>query len=126
MTLVAFEAVAVGTVMPVVGIELDGLATYSWAFGAYVSASLLGMVASGTWCDRDGPGRPFTVGALLFGAGALLAGSAPSMGVLIAARGLQGLGGGALIVALYVLIARAYDECRHSPVRCWRAGSPSR
>lgn len=110
MTLVAFEAIAVATVMPAVGVDLDGLAIYSFAFGAYVCASLIGMVASGTWADRRGPRLPFTLGALVFGAGALLAGFAPSMPVLIMARGIQGLGGGALIVALYVLIARAYDE----------------
>lgn len=46
----------------------------------------------------------------VFSAGAVVAGLAPSMAVLIAARGVQGLGGGALIVAAYVLIARAYPE----------------
>lgn len=110
MTLVAFEAIAVATVMPAVGVDLDGLAIYSWAFGAYVVASLIGMVASGTWADRSGPRLPFTIGALVFGLGALLAGFAPTMPMLIASRGVQGLGGGALIVALYVLIARAFDE----------------
>ncbi len=110
MTLVAFEAIAVATVMPVVGVELDGLAIYSFAFGSYVAASLIGMVAAGTWADRAGPRMPFILGAVIFGGGALLAGFAPTMPVLIVARGVQGLGGGALIVALYVLIARAYDE----------------
>lgn len=110
MTLVAFEAIAVATVMPAVGVDLDGLGIYAWAFGAYVAAALVGMVTSGVWADRLGPRLPFTVGALIFGTGALLAGFAPTMEILIAARGLQGLGGGGLIVALYVLIARAYDE----------------
>lgn len=110
MTLVAFEAIAVATVMPAVGVELDGLAIYSFAFGSYVAASLIGMVVSGTWADRRGPRLPFTLGAVVFGVGALLAGFAPTMPVLIVARGVQGLGGGALIVALYVLIARAYTE----------------
>jgi len=110
MTLVAFEAIAVATVMPAVGVDLDGLGIYAWAFGAYVAASLVGMVTAGVWADRFGPRLPFTAGALVFGTGALLAGFAPTMAILIAARGLQGLGGGGLIVALYVLIARAYDE----------------
>ena len=110
MTLVAFEAIAVATVMPAVGVDLDGLGIYAWAFGAYVAASLVGMVTAGVWADRFGPRVPFTVGALIFGTGALIAGFAATMEILIAARALQGLGGGGLIVALYVLIARAYDE----------------
>lgn len=110
MTLVAFEGVAVATVMPAVGRDLDGIGVYAWAFNAYVVASLVGMVTAGTWCDRHGPRLPLQLGALIFGGGALMAGFAPTMGFLIAARGVQGLGGGAIVVAIYVLIARAYEE----------------
>jgi MFS family permease len=110
MTLVAFEGIAVATVMPAVGVDLDGLGIYAWAFGAYVAASLVGMVTAGVWADRFGPRLPFTVGALIFGSAALAAGFAPTMAALIVARGCQGLGGGGLIVALYVVIARAYPE----------------
>lgn len=110
MTLFAFEGMAVATVMPVVAIEFDGLGLYAWAFSAYVALSLVGMVVSGTWCDRDGPRRAMWVGLWVFALAAVVAGVAWSMPVLIAARGLQGLGGGALIVATYVLIARAFPE----------------
>lgn len=110
ITLFAFEGIAVSTVMPAVAIEFDGLGVYAWAFNAYVAASLVGMVVAGSWCDRDGPRRSMWAGLGVFSAGAVVAGLAPSMAVLIAARGVQGLGGGALIVAAYVLIARAYPE----------------
>lgn len=110
MTLFAFEGIAVATVMPAVAIEFDGLAVYAWAFNAYVASSLVGMVVAGTWCDRDGPRRTMWSGLIVFCIGAIAAGLAPSMSVLIVARGVQGLGGGALIVAAYVLIARAYPE----------------
>ena len=49
-------------------------------------------------------------GVLLFAGGAALAGLSPTMALLILGRALQGLGGGAAIVAVYVLIARAYDQ----------------
>lgn len=98
------------TVMPAVAVEFDGLGVYAWVFNAYVAASLVGMVLAGSWCDRDGPRRSMWAGLGVFSAGAIVAGLAPSMGILIAARGVQGLGGGALIVAAYVLIARAYPE----------------
>ncbi|MGA0978496.1 MAG: MFS transporter [Candidatus Nanopelagicales bacterium] len=110
ITLFAFEGIAVSTVMPAVAVEFDGLGVYAWAFNAYVAASLVGMVVAGSWCDRNGPRRAMWTGLGLFSAGAVVAGLAPGMAVLIAARGVQGLGGGALIVAAYVLIARAYPE----------------
>lgn len=98
------------TVMPAVATEFDGLGVYAWAFNAYVAASLVGMVAAGTWCDRQGPRRSMWAGLVVFSGGAVAAGVAPGMAALIVARGVQGLGGGALIVAAYVLIARAYPE----------------
>ena len=96
--------------MPAVAVEFDGLGVYAWAFNAYVAASLVGMVLAGTWCDRDGPRRTMWTGLVVFSGGAVAAGLAPGMALLIVARGIQGLGGGALIVAAYVLIARAYPE----------------
>ena len=110
ITLFAFEGIAVSTVMPAVAVEFDGLGVYAWAFNAYVASSLVGMVVAGSWCDRDGPRRAMWTGLGVFSAGAVVAGLAPGMGILIAARGVQGLGGGALIVAAYVLIARAYPD----------------
>lgn len=96
--------------MPAVAADFNGLGVYAWAFNAYVAASLVGMVAAGTWCDRRGPRGAMWWGLAIFSAGAVAAGLAPGMAPLIVARGLQGLGGGALIVAAYVLIARAYPE----------------
>lgn len=110
VTLVAFEAIAVATAMPVVARDLGGIASYTWAFGAFVVASLLGMVVAGTWCDRNGPRRSLELGIVLFAGGAAACGLAPTMAWLVLGRGVQGLGGGATIVALYVLIARAYDD----------------
>ena len=69
MTLVAFEGVAVGTVMPAVGLDLDGIGLYAWAFNAYVVASLVGMVVAGTWSDRIGPRIPLLSGMAIFAVG---------------------------------------------------------
>ena len=96
--------------MPVVARALDGLGSYAWGFNGYVVSSLVGMVVAGEWCDRAGPLRPFVTGVSLFGAGALLAGAAWSMPVLVGARVLQGLGGGLGIVSVYVIIGRGYPE----------------
>ncbi|GAA4295729.1 hypothetical protein GCM10023086_08870 [Streptomyces venetus] len=108
--LIAFEATAVGTAMPVAARELDGVSLYAFAFSGYFTTSLFGMVLSGQWSDRRGPLGPLTTGIASFGAGLLLSGTAGSMWVFILGRAVQGLGGGLVIVALYVVVGRAYPE----------------
>ncbi|OON72665.1 MFS transporter [Streptomyces tsukubensis] len=108
--LIAFEATAVGTAMPVAARELDGVSLYAFAFSAYFTTSLFGMVLAGQWADRDGPLRPITTGIGAFAVGLLLSGTAGSMWMFILGRAVQGLGGGLVIVALYVVVSRAYPR----------------
>ena len=105
---VAFEAMAVATVMPTVARDLDGLGLYALAFAAPLASGVVGMVAAGTWSDRTGPVVPLLASMALFSAGLLVCGLAPSMEVLLAGRVLQGLGGGALTVGLYVIVGLVY------------------
>ncbi|MFJ9836376.1 MFS transporter [Streptomyces sp. NPDC101169] len=108
--LIAFEATAVGTAMPVAARELDGLALYAFAFSGYFTTSLFGMVFAGQWSDRRGPLGALTTGIAAFAAGLVVAGTAGAMWVFILGRAVQGLGGGLVIVALYVVVGRAYPE----------------
>lgn len=108
--LVAFEATAVNTAMPVAAHALHGLGLYSFAFSGYFTASLLAMVVSGEWADKRGPLGPLAAGIGTFAVGLVVAGTAQSMWVFVAGRAVQGLGGGLLIVALYVVVGRAYPE----------------
>ncbi|MDQ1628522.1 MAG: hypothetical protein QOI54_2266 [Actinomycetota bacterium] len=106
----AFEAIAVATAMPVAARELGGLRSYGLAFSIFLTTSLLGMVTAGEISDRRGPVLPFASASLIFAAGLALAGAAPTMWVLVLARGVQGFGAGLNIVALYVVVARAFPE----------------
>jgi MFS family permease len=108
--LIAFEATAVGTAMPVAARDLNGLGLYAFAFSGYFTTSLLAMVVSGQWCDRSGPLAPIGVGIAGFAAGLVISGTAQSMGPFVLGRAVQGLGGGLVIVALYVVVGRAYPE----------------
>ena len=110
VTLVAFEALAVATVMPAVENDLNGIELYGWTFSAFFLSSLLGITVAGRQCDEYGPARPFAVGLVLFGTGLLIAGLAPSMAVVVAGRAVQGIGGGALPAIAYVAIGRGYEE----------------
>ncbi|MEW2509289.1 MFS transporter [Streptomyces sp. NPDC046870] len=110
VVLIAFEATAVGTAMPVAARELDGLALYAFAFSGYFTTSLFGMVLAGQWSDRRGPLGALTTGIAAFAAGLVVAGTAQVMWMFILGRAVQGLGGGLVIVALYVVVGRAYPE----------------
>ncbi|WNI19618.1 MFS transporter [Streptomyces sp. ITFR-21] len=114
--MIAFEATAVGTAMPVAARELHGLGLYAFAFSGYFTTSLLAMVVSGQWCDRGGPLAPITAGIGGFAAGLVVSGTAGSMEVFVLGRAVQGLGGGLVIVALYVVVGRAYPERRRPAV----------
>ena len=111
--LFAFEAMAVTTIMPTVSADLEGRSWYSATFSATLAASIVGMVAAGIWSDRRGPRAPMIASAVVFGAGLLVAGLATGIEVFVAARFLQGLGGGAITVTLYVLVARIFAPVDH-------------
>ncbi|WP_212909307.1 MFS transporter [Streptomyces sp. TS71-3] len=107
---IAFEATAVGTAMPVAARELHGLSLYAFGFSAFFTTSLLGMVLAGQWADRQGPLASLGTGIGAFAAGLVVAGTASSMWLFVLGRAVQGLGGGLVIVALYVVVGRAYPE----------------
>jgi MFS family permease len=110
VTMVAFEAMSVGTAMPTLVADLDGQALYSWPFTAFLGASVVGTVLSGRITDTRGTRLPLVGGPLLFGTGLLVSGAAPTMELLLAGRVLQGFGGGVQIVAVYALIGLIYPD----------------
>jgi MFS family permease len=108
ITLVAFEALAISTVLPVVSDDLGGLGLYGWVFSGFFLGSLLGIVTAGQLADTRGTAVPFAAGLVLFTGGLLVGGLAPSMGVLVAARVAQGIGAGAIPAVAYASVGRAY------------------
>ena len=114
--LAAFESLAVTTIMPVVSRELDGASLYALAFAGPLATGVIGMVAAGSWSDRRGPVGPLYASVALFVLGLLVAGTAGTMPALVAGRLVQGLGGGAMTGALYVVIARVYPPVLHPKI----------
>src|SRR5829696_7482234 len=103
ITLVAFEALAVITILPAIKDDLQGIRLYGWVTSAFQLGVLVGIVVAGGQADRRGP-------APLFVAGLTIGGLAPNMLVLVLARGLQGLGAGAVPAVAYATIGRSYPE----------------
>ena len=110
ITLIAFEALAVATVMPTVAHDIPA--------GRALRLGLLGVHAGEPRrdhrrrlpSDRSGPAPVLAAGLCLFAAGLALAGAAPTMIVLVGARTLQGLGAGAMSATVYVGVARGFPE----------------
>ncbi|HVV75981.1 MAG TPA: MFS transporter [Mycobacteriales bacterium] len=114
VTVVALEAMAVTTVMPTVVRSLHGLPYYSWGFTIYLLADVVGMVDAGRRTDRAGPTPSLLGGMLLFAAGLTVASTATDIWVFLVGRTLQGIGGGSMIVPLYVVVARVFPQRLHA------------
>ena len=110
ISMVAFEAMGVGTAMPALVADLGAVSLYAWPFVAFMAAGVFGTVLGGRWCDLAGPRIPLVAAPVLFGVGLLVAGTAAGMPQLLVGRVLQGWGAGILTVAVFVLIAVVYAE----------------
>jgi MFS family permease len=119
VTIIAFEAMAISTAMPAVAKDLDAVKSYGLAFSFMLTAEMLGIVLAGVWADRRGPLPSLFAGQLLMAAGSAMAGLAPTFTVLLAGRLVAGLGAGLILVALYVVIGRAYPDALRPRVFSW-------
>ncbi|MGA9278853.1 MFS transporter, partial [Ilumatobacter sp.] len=108
VTLVAFESLAVTTILPDVEADLGGIAWYGWVTTAFFLGTMIGIVFAGDQADRRGAGPPYVIGLVLFAIGLVIGGLAPGMPVLVAGRFVQGLGAGVVPAIGYVAIGRAF------------------
>lgn len=114
ITIVALENLAVVTAMPTVARDLTAPTWYAVPLGVPIATQLMSTAIAGPWADRFGARSPLLVGSCLLPAGLALAGLAPNMPVLVVGRALQGLGGGLLLVPLYVLVGKLVAPARRS------------
>ena len=102
--LAALDQTVVGTALPKIITDLGGNDLYTWAFTAYLLTSTISGPLYGKLSDLFGRRPIFLFGIGVFMAGSLLAGLSQEMWQLVAARGVQGLGAGALFpIALAVI-----------------------
>ncbi|MEV7151069.1 MFS transporter [Streptomyces sp. NPDC093084] len=113
MFLVGLDTTIVNVGLPAIGRGLDidtrGL---EWTVDAYtlVLASLL--ISSGALADRFGRRRVFQCGLAVFGTASLLCALAPSAGVLVTARALQGVGASMLSPVALAIVVNAMPDPR--------------
>lgn len=105
--LAALEQTVVATALPAIVADLGHLTLGSWVITAYLLSSVCATPVAGKLSDTFGRARVLRTCIALFVAGSLGCALAPGMPSLIAARALQGLGGGGLMAMAQVLVADA-------------------
>lgn len=104
MLLAALDQTIVATALPTVVSDLGGAGHQSWVVTSYLLASTIATAIVGKLGDLFSRKSVFQVAVMFFLLGSVLCGLAGSMSMLVAARALQGLGGGALMVTATAVI----------------------
>jgi EmrB/QacA subfamily drug resistance transporter len=117
------DVTIVNVALPAIDRDLGAsLVELQWAVDAYVLALAALTLAAGSLADRLGRRLVFTAGLVVFSAASLLAGLAPGVGLLDAARGLQGIGGAAMFGTVLALIAQEFPAAeRRTALGIWGA-----
>ncbi len=103
--LAALDQTIVGTALPRIVGELDGLEYFAWVATAYMVASTTTVPIAGKLGDLFGR-KPFLlVGMIGFVLASALCGQAQNMVELVAFRGVQGLFGGVLFASVFASLA---------------------
>ncbi len=106
----SMNVLMLATVLPSIVEDVGGTAMMSWPTTAFLASSIVAATCTGHLTARLGARTAFCAGALVFGMGALICALAPSMGVVVAGRFVQGFGGGVLSAMAYVLVGNAFPE----------------
>jgi EmrB/QacA subfamily drug resistance transporter len=100
----ALDQTIVGPALPVVTRDLQGNDLYVWAITIYLLTSTISVPFWGKLSDLYGRKPMFMIGIVIFLVGSALSGLSQNMAMLIAFRGLQGIGAGSLFpIALAVI-----------------------
>lgn len=106
----SMNVLMLATVLPSIVADVGGTAMVSWPTTAFLASSIVAATCTGHLTKRLGARTAFCAGALVFGIGALVCAMAPTMGVVVAGRFVQGFGGGVLSAMAYVLVGRSFPE----------------
>ncbi|OBH52199.1 MFS transporter [Mycobacterium mantenii] len=104
MLLAALDQTIVATALPTIVANLGDAGHQSWVVTSYLLASTIVTALVGKLGDVFGRKRVFQSAVIFFVAGSILCGLAQSMAMLVGARALQGIGGGAITVTASALI----------------------
>ncbi len=115
------DSTVVNVALPAIGRDLGaGMAGLQWTVDGYLLTLGSLLLLGGSLGDLYGRRRMFVAGLVAFTAASALCGLAPSMGTLIAARALQGVGGALLVPGSLALLSASFrPEDRSTAVGAW-------
>jgi EmrB/QacA subfamily drug resistance transporter len=119
---VAFlDSTVVNAALPAIGSDLHaGLADLQWVLTAYLLTLGSFLVVGGSLGDRYGRRKLFVIGLVGFAMASALCGAAPSIGVLIAARAVQGVAAALLVPeSLAIISASFHPDDRGRAIGAW-------
>lgn len=119
--MVSLDATVVNIALPRLGDDLDAsFAGLQWVVTGYTLTLASLILVGGSLGDRFGRRRIFIVGVIWFAVASLMCGAAPGIGVLVAARMLQGVGGALLTPgSLAIIQASFHSDDRARAIGAW-------
>lgn len=113
--MVTLDNLIVTNALPAIREDLGtGLEGLEWTVNAYTLTFAVLLLPAASIADRHGRRRLFMLGLALFTLASAAAALAPSIGVLIAARAVQGVGGAILAPLTLTLLAHAVPPARRA------------
>lgn len=113
VALAAFDGMAVGAALPKIGADL-GVGLLPWVLTAFLLTSTVAMLVAGPMIDALGIRRTFQFMLGSFSVGSVLCALAPSIYWLIAARVIQGIGGGMVMAVAIANVGLSYPSSLRS------------
>jgi EmrB/QacA subfamily drug resistance transporter len=122
-TIAAVDSSAVNVALPAISRDLGGgFAAQQWVSNSYLLTLSALILLAGSLTDKLGERRVFTAGVLGFGIGSALCAAAPTIGVLIVARAVQGVSGALLTPAALAIIVAVFPTSeRGAAIGRWTA-----
>lgn len=110
VSIVAFDATIISTILPQVAEALGGMALYAWAGTGYFLACAVTIMIFGRLGDLYGRKPLILLSLVLVTLGSVLSGLSQTMSQLVAFRVLQGLGGGMMIATAFAAPADIFPD----------------
>ena len=112
MFFASLDQTIVGTAMPRVVSDLQGLDIFVWVTTAYMLSSTTVVPIAGKLADIFGRRIMYVLGIVIFMLGSALSGQAHSMTSLILSRGLQGVGGGIMMPMAMTIVGDIFPPAQ--------------
>jgi MFS family permease len=104
----SMNVLVTATLLPSIVADVGGADLMSWATSAFVASSIVAATSTSAVSRAVGNRRAYCAGTVIYAAGAVLCALAPSIGMVIAGRFVQGLGGGLIAALAYILVRNVF------------------